>query len=616
MKNSLKNAIKAIAVILLCPACNLLDITPDGRESLTDIFADNDKTAAYLNSCYSDIPVKGVSYEWVQNAPVALCDEAWLTYIPELKGVADQLYTGTGSATSHPLRDDGDYYAKYLFQIRQCTTFLKYIGTASVTSEKDRARWTAEAHTLKAFYMLEMIKWFGSFGYEPDGFSDDYDYSTLKKLTVWDLAGYVADECDAAIDCDEFPWRIDNTAEQLRVTKAVAWCIKSKAYLFAASPLHSEDFDQDEVEEHWEKTYKVCRDAVEELEANGYALKTEISDGSVYSGPAGAYHELFSSPYLDTSPARETIWQRTDNLDLVSHNYIGSMNNLENATRAGVIPSQELVDAYDVLSADGTKAEPLLDPLKPYTSSKEPNYNSAALALGYDAADPYKARRDPRMDVTVFKNGDTILWDGESFTVETFEGGDNGISDDTKEQRFTRTGYYFHKWVAPDADPMNQKGGAPWKYFRLAEIKLNLAEAAVEADHLEEAKEQVDDIRARVGMPALPSNLSYKELKARVRNERMVELSYEECRYFDVRRWAEAYESSELYQDFKLRCAKITAMWITRDEATGELTYKRVVGGDLQNKSTRPRDLLLPIPETEAQTLYTLTGKRWQNSGW
>lgn len=29
-----------------------------------------------------------------------------------------------------------------------------------------------------------------------------------------------------------------------------------------------------------------------------------------------------------------------------------------------------------------------------------------------------------------------------------------------------------------------------------------------------------------------------------------------------------------------------------------------------------PRDVLLPIPETEANNLYSLTNKRWQNSGW
>ena len=605
-----------IIPVLLLSSCNLLDITPDGRETLEEIFADNDKTAAYLNSCYEGLPAKALTYNWVQNAPTCLSDEAWLTFKSELRGVADQLYDGTGSANLHPLRDDGNYYAKYLYQIRVCTIFLKHIGSANVHSEADRARWKAEAHVLKAYYMLEMIKWFGSFGYEPQGFPDDYDYSTMKRRDVMRLAKYVADECDAALAINELPWRIDNASEQLRVTKALAHCIKSKAYLFGASPLHSEDFDDTERAENWLTAYEQNLAAVQALEENGYELKTQISDNQVYSGPAGAYHELFSSPYLNITTDKETIWQRVEGFSAISHNYIGSVSNLENATRAGACPTQELVDAYDVLSADGLTAEPLLDVLNPYNADKTPNYNAEALALGYDPDDPYAAKRDPRLAVTVIKNGDMLGWNGESIEIETFVGGDNGINEDLKEDRFTRTGYYFRKYVAPNADAVNTKNAAPWKYFRLAEIKLNLAEAAVESGHLDVAKDQVDEIRARVGMPALPQGLSQEELRALVRKERMVELCYEECRYFDVRRWAEAYESSEYFKDFKLRCEKLTAMYVTKDPETGELSYERKAGGTLVNKGTKPRDLLLPIPENEAQTLFTLTGKRWQNTGW
>lgn len=613
----IKHIAPLLAAALAAASCSLLDPTLDGRETLDEIFADNDKTAAYLNSCYQNIPAKSTSYSFVCNAPTALSDEAWYTYSPSVAGVPDRIYQGTGSATSHPLRDDygtNYYYSAYLWQIRQCTTFLSRIAGANVNSESDRARWAAEAHALKAYFMLEMVKWFGTFGYESEGFGDNYDYSKLKKRSVWELAELIDKECSAAIACDELPWIIDNSAEALRMTKATAWCIKSKAYLFGASPVHSEDFTEGEKKEHWEKTYEVCSEAVHELEAHGYKLKTEVAEPDVYKGKAAAYHELFASSTLNTTTDMETIWQRPAAQSYLSHNYIGSYSKLQNATRAGVTPSQELVDAYDVLSPDGNTAEPLLDVLKPYNSDKSPNYNQAALDLGYDPEHPYDAERDPRMGACIFKNGDTILWDGKEYTVETFVGGDNGINSETEETRFTRTGYYFRKWVAPNADMLNGKTAAPWKYFRLAEIKLNLAEAAAEAGKLDEAKAQADEIRARVGMPALPEGLSQKEMIARVRNERMVELCYEEVRYFDVRRWAEGYENSELFKEFKLRCNKITAMWITQEE-DGSFTYERKVG-DLVNNSTRPRDLLLPIPETEAQTLYTLTGKRWQNTGW
>ena len=612
-----------VGVVLLAAfagqGCSLLDTTPDGRETLDQIFADHDNTAAYLNTCYSKLPTKGTSYYWVCNAPTALSDEGYLVSGTINDAIPAKMYTSGGTASSHPVRDysdDENYYSAYMLQLRYCTTFLQYIDKAGVNSESDRARWRAEAHVLRAYYMLEMLKWFGAFAYEPNGYPDDYDYSTLKKRTVWELAELIDAECTAAIDTNELPWRIDNPSDVKRMTKALAWCIKSKAYLFAASPVHSEDYSADQKASHWKTAFQVNQQAVEALESNGYSLKTSVSNPRLYTGKAAAYKELFTSISLTSADDRETIYQATSRQNYIDHSYIGALNWPNNTTRAGVVPTQEMVDAYEVLNADGTVAEPLLDLANPYTATKTPNYNQKALDLGYDPDDPYAAPRDPRMEACIIRNGDKILWGGELRTVETFVGGENGVSDDTSENRFTRTGYYYRKYIAPDVDATDNKvDAAPWKFFRLAEIKLNLAEAAAEAGELDVAKAQVNDIRSRVGMPALPDDLTQAEMILRVRHERMVELCYEECRYFDVRRWAEAFAGSQLYQQyFKIPCERLTVMWITKNP-DDTYTYERRTDL-LRNASTQPRDVLLPIPETEANNLYSLTNKRWQNSGW
>ena len=615
--------IRYVGAVLLAAfagqGCSLLDTTPDGRETLDQIFADHDKTAAYLNTCYMNLPTKGTSYYWVCNAPTALSDEGYLVSGTINDAIPAKMYTSGGTASSHPVRDysdDENYYSAYMLQLRYCTTFLQYIDKAGVNSESERARWRAEAHVLRAYYMLEMLKWFGAFAYEPNGYPDDYDYSTLKKRTVWELAELIDAECTAAIDTNELPWRIDNPSDVKRMTKALAWCIKSKAYLFAASPVHSEDYSADQKASHWKTAFQVNQQAVEALESNGYSLKTSVSNPRLYTGKAAAYKELFTSISLTSADDRETIYQATSRQNYIDHNYIGALNWPNNTTRAGVVPTQEMVDAYEVLNADGTVAEPLLDLANPYTATKTPNYNQKALDLGYDPDDPYAAPRDPRMEACIIRNGDKILWGGELRTVETFVGGENGVSDDTSENRFTRTGYYYRKYIAPDVDATDNKvDAAPWKFFRLAEIKLNLAEAAAEAGELDVAKAQVNDIRSRVGMPALPDNLTQAEMILRVRHERMVELCYEECRYFDVRRWAEAFAGSQLYQQyFKIPCERLTVMWITKNP-DDTYTYERRTDL-LRNASTQPRDVLLPIPETEANNLYSLTNKRWQNSGW
>ena len=44
-------------------------------------------------------------------------------------------------------------------------------------------------------------------------------------------------------------------------------------------------------------------------------------------------------------------------------------------------------------------------------------------------------------------------------------------------------------------------------------------------------------VRARVGMPAVPANVTGNALILRIHNERRVEFALEGNRYFDVRRW-------------------------------------------------------------------------------
>jgi hypothetical protein len=75
-------------------------------------------------------------------------------------------------------------------------------------------------------------------------------------------------------------------------------------------------------------------------------------------------------------------------------------------------------------------------------------------------------------------------------------------------------------------------------YLRYAEVLLNYAEAAAELGHTQEAVSALNEVRARVGMPDVPPDGGLgRTLIERIRQEREVELAFEEHRYFDVRRW-------------------------------------------------------------------------------
>ena len=68
----------------------------------------------------------------------------------------------------------------------------------------------------------------------------------------------------------------------------------------------------------------------------------------------------------------------------------------------------------------------------------------------------------------------------------------------------------------------------------------------------------MDEIRARVNMPALPAGLSKDEMILRVHNERRVELAWEEVRYFDLRRWQKPEGN------LNATCQWLTGMRITK----------------------------------------------------
>jgi hypothetical protein len=95
----------------------------------------------------------------------------------------------------------------------------------------------------------------------------------------------------------------------------------------------------------------------------------------------------------------------------------------------------------------------------------------------------------------------------------------------------------------------------------------------------------------------------------RIRNERRVELAWEEQRYFDLRRWQTPDG------DLSETCKYFTAMVIT-DNGNGTFAYTRRNISENPRGGWQNRDLLLPVPVKEAANMSALTGVNWQNPGW
>ena len=268
-----------------------------------------------------------------------------------------------------------------------------------------------------------------------------------------------------------------------------------------------------------------------------------------------------------------------------------------------VNPSQNLVDAFPMRNG-----RPITDP------------NS-----GYDPKNPYVGR-DPRLDDNVIYNG-TIYRKTEIVTGNypiVSEAGVVQYDDNLNHgSSSTCTGYYLKKLLRDDVNPMPSSQIVQQHIYpriRYTEIFLAYAEAANDAwgpkadptgvgftayDVIKAIRTRAGLGRDEFGLP-LPEGDAYLEECANdqtkmtnlIRNERRIELCFENKRFWDLRRWLLPLNEP------------VMGVQIDRNDDTGELTYKifevekRVFDNSYQCYG--------PIPKSEILKWSNLK----QNKGW
>jgi ragB/susD domain protein len=160
-----------------------------------------------------------------------------------------------------------------------------------------------------------------------------------------------------------------------------------------------------------------------------------------------------------------------------------------------------------------------------------------------DPDDPY-AGRDPRLDEYLIRNGSLF----KDNVINTVDGDVDGI--DRKPSSSTTTGYYMKKLMNPS---VNHTTGSvvTTRHFhtllRMTEVYLIFAEAANEAWGPDgqgtvgySARDVIARIRSTGGITPdqyLPTVATQADMRRLIRNERRLELAFENQRFWDVRRW-------------------------------------------------------------------------------
>lgn len=238
----------------------------------------------------------------------------------------------------------------------------------------------------------------------------------------------------------------------------------------------------------------------------------------------------------------------------------GAVYNTSAASMGQIVPTSELADSYEF--QDGTE----------FDWSTWKNVKDAS---GKKISDPY-TYREPRFQATILYNGAT--W--EKRTIETYLGANSNVPDGVdcfKEYvnaastgGHTCTGYYMRKYLMEGvSDWTTKQSWTTENVLRYAEVLLNKAEALAELDRIDEALVPLNQVRARVGLPAktlndAPDKAAFMKI---LRKERICELAGEGLRYWDLRRWKIAHEVID--------GQTVHGVKITR-RGTGTLTYDQV----------------------------------------
>jgi hypothetical protein len=177
----------------------------------------------------------------------------------------------------------------------------------------------------------------------------------------------------------------------------------------------------------------------------------------------------------------------------------------------------------------------------------------------------------------------------------------------------TLTGYYLKKFVNNISCKEPAVFPHSWIIFRYAEMLLNAAEAVNEADGPSGAYEYVNEVRARAGMPAY-SGMTQDELRARIRNERRIELSFEDHRFVDSRRWKlfeGATASNEANKPYYNQLLNLYGVRVTGTEGAPLYVFGLAEKVNLRVFNS-PKNYYFPIPADEVKRAPNLG----QNPGW
>ena len=535
--------IVTLLVITISCKKNFLNTQPLDKISSEATWADGPLAQAFVYNVYSFLGYGGFE----EQALAAYTDEAMFTHSGRPIPPFNQ---GTETASSLAFISPTYGWDNMYLAIRQANTAIDRLPTATFPDAVLKDKLLGEAYFLRAYYYQQLLRFYGGVPLidKPYGLNEDY---SIARNTYQQCVDFIVADLDKAATLLDGKSTVPG-----RTSKLAAMALKARVLLYAASDLHDGPtakakssllssygnldllaYPSGDRTARWQAAKAAAKAVLDAGQGYKLNLTTPVTpeEGkanylSIAMGGQSGVGDAAAATELIFQRSHTTLYTQEDGWPLGGIHY--GINNGPNGYHcwAGNTPIQNLVDDYEMM--DGTKFD----------------WNNPV-----QKADPY-ANRDPRFY-------STILYDGAGWKprpldvagadpanqIQTgyYDDGSGGTVNgiDTRESPVenwngSRTHYYTRKFIDSNpALPDNMSNGqvVPWPFIRYTEMVLNYAEASIALGEEGEARAWLNKIRFRSGMPAITD--AGPALVDRYRNERRIELVYEEHRYHDARRW-------------------------------------------------------------------------------
>ena len=463
---------------------------------------------------------------------------------------------------------EGRWGGSDLYQgIRVCNTFIERVDEVPGLDNVEKTKWKAEAKFLKAYYLYYLTKMYGPIPL----ISENIDVSAspeevrLPRASFDECVNFIVDLLDEA--AEGLPTTILNELDDLgHITKSIALAVKADVLLTAASPLFNGNPDYATFnnidgtpffspfeKEKWKRAADASLEAIEEAETAGAVLYT-FSDLIVTNPSTETVRKLTLRGRVTDPWNKEIVWGSSQSDDRQYDSQANFVTAGETVTGQWMAPTYRIAKQYytnhgvpieedkewagrDLLALRIAQVSNALDiqegaEIPQIHFDREPRFYAD---LGFDRGTWY---------------GQGKLDENDQHIVKAKRGETSGKKTISK---FSITGYFPKKLVSYEnafgSSNSYSTNTYSFPYIRLAELYLNYSEALNEySGPSSEVYSYIDKIRERAGLqgvveswqlytnvPGKPASI--EGMRDIIQKERLIELSFENHRYWDLRRW-------------------------------------------------------------------------------